>query len=152
MEPSFSWRSATARRQSRTIRTKQNVILSILYYTATITSLTRSLVLLSKMNRLASPICKLLKDPNKQVRYYALSILIELYKQVGDQLRDDLLQDEDIPIERLQTLFERFDEVKNSQTYRPLTRQPSRLKYGQLYEQSIYFLLPVLFLCFQQEK
>lgn len=59
-----------------------------------------------------SPIVILLGDPTVTVRDAAFQTLIEIYKHVGDRLRQDLKK-KDIPPQKLVILEQKFDEVKS---------------------------------------
>jgi CLIP-associating protein 1/2 len=59
-----------------------------------------------------SPIVILLGDPTVTVRDAAFQTLVEIYKHVGDRLRQDLRKKE-IPPQKLATLEQKFDEVKS---------------------------------------
>lgn len=59
-----------------------------------------------------SPIVVLLGDPNGAVREAAIQTLVEIYKHVGDRLRNDLLKKE-VPPGKLALLEQKFDEVKS---------------------------------------
>lgn len=59
-----------------------------------------------------SPIVILLGDPTVTVRDAAFQTLVEIYKHVGDRLRQDLRKKE-IPAQKLTVLELKFDEVKN---------------------------------------
>ncbi|CRL07696.1 CLUMA_CG020652, isoform B [Clunio marinus] len=59
-----------------------------------------------------SPIVALLGDPTAVVRDAAFQTLVEIYKHVGDRLRQDLRK-KDISPQKLATLEQKFDEVKH---------------------------------------
>lgn len=59
-----------------------------------------------------SPIVILLSDPTVSVRDAAFQALIEIYKHVGDKLRQDLRK-KDIPPQKLVILEQKFDEASN---------------------------------------
>ncbi|XP_074623804.1 CLIP-associating protein 1-like isoform X2 [Acropora palmata] len=60
-------------------------------------------------------ICKLLADPNSQVRDSAISALVEIYRHVGEKVRVDLSK-KGIPSSRLSIIYAKFDEVARSGT------------------------------------
>lgn len=64
------------------------------------------------MKAFISPIVILLGDPTVTVRDAAFQTLIEIYKHVGDRLRQDLRKKE-IPPQKLTILEQKFDEVKS---------------------------------------
>ena len=64
------------------------------------------------MKAFISPIVILLGDPTVAVRDSAFQTLIEIYKHVGDRLRQDLRKKE-LPAQKLAILELKFDEVKN---------------------------------------
>ncbi|XP_077561916.1 CLIP-associating protein 1-B-like isoform X5 [Haemaphysalis longicornis] len=59
-------------------------------------------------------IAKLLGDPNSQVRDAAFHTLVVIYTHVGEKVRLDLGKKYGIPAAKLQALFSKFDEVRNS--------------------------------------
>lgn len=63
------------------------------------------------MKAFISPIVILLGDPTVAVRDAAFQTLIEIYKHVGDRLRQDLRKKE-LPAQKLAILELKFDEVK----------------------------------------
>ncbi|XP_031566789.1 CLIP-associating protein 1-like isoform X2 [Actinia tenebrosa] len=60
-------------------------------------------------------ICKLLGDPNSQVRERAIETLVEIYRHVGEKVRIDLSK-KGIPSSRLSLIYAKFDEVAKSGT------------------------------------
>lgn len=58
-----------------------------------------------------SPIVVLLGDPTGVVREAAFQTLVEIYKHVGDRLRNDLMK-KNVPAAKLAQLEQKFDEVK----------------------------------------
>ncbi|XP_018494292.1 CLIP-associating protein 1 [Galendromus occidentalis] len=56
-------------------------------------------------------ICKLMDDPNAQVRDTAMTTLVVIYRYVGDKLRHDLQRKYAIHPNKLQALIERFDKA-----------------------------------------
>ncbi|KAI0982118.1 hypothetical protein GJ496_007061 [Pomphorhynchus laevis] len=61
---------------------------------------------------LIPPIMQLLASSNSAVSSHAISILIEMYRQFGENLRNDLLKQR-IPQQRLRQIFERFDRIQS---------------------------------------
>ncbi|XP_076330986.1 CLIP-associating protein 1-A-like [Tachypleus tridentatus] len=59
-------------------------------------------------------VVKLLSDPNLQVRETASHTIIEIYKHVGEKVRQDLTKRQNIPAAKLQTILSKFDEIKTS--------------------------------------
>lgn len=59
-------------------------------------------------------IAKLLGDPNSQVRDTAFQTLVCIYMHVGEKVRMDLGKKYDIPAAKLQALFTKFDEIRNT--------------------------------------
>ncbi|XP_032242653.2 CLIP-associating protein 1-A isoform X3 [Nematostella vectensis] len=58
-------------------------------------------------------ICKLLGDPNSQVRERAIDTLVEIYRHVGEKVRIDLSK-KGIPSSRLSVIYAKFDQVARS--------------------------------------
>ncbi|XP_078377626.1 LOW QUALITY PROTEIN: CLIP-associating protein 1-like [Oculina patagonica] len=58
-------------------------------------------------------ICKLLGDPNSQVRDSAINSLVEIYRHVGEKVRVDLSK-KGIPSSRLSIIYAKFDEAARS--------------------------------------
>ncbi|XP_072024404.1 LOW QUALITY PROTEIN: CLIP-associating protein 1-like [Amphiura filiformis] len=65
------------------------------------------------LNKIVPSICKLLGDPNSQVRDTAINTLVEIYRHVGEKVRIDLGK-KGIPSSRLSIIYAKFDEVKKS--------------------------------------
>lgn len=66
------------------------------------------------ISKLMPMLVKLLGDPHSQVRDAAMSTLVHVYKHVGERLRLDLSKRPEIPPQKLNILFAKFDEVKAS--------------------------------------
>jgi len=49
------------------------------------------------VSRLIPSIVKLLSDPYQNVREAALNTLVEIYRHVGDRLRQDLIKKQQVP-------------------------------------------------------
>ncbi|XP_071943442.1 CLIP-associating protein 1-B-like isoform X4 [Antedon mediterranea] len=65
------------------------------------------------LSKLVPSICKLLGDPNSQVRDTAINTLVEIYRHVGEKVRVDLGK-KGIPSSRLSIIYAKFDDVKRS--------------------------------------
>ncbi|XP_065609463.1 CLIP-associating protein 2 isoform X3 [Cyrtonyx montezumae] len=65
------------------------------------------------LSKLVPHLCTALGDSNSQVRDAAILAIVEVYRHVGEKVRLDLTK-RGIPPARLQTIFTKFDEVKDS--------------------------------------
>lgn len=65
------------------------------------------------LSKVVPSICKLLGDPNSQVRDTAINTLVEIYRHVGEKVRIDLGK-KGIPSSRLSIIYAKFDDVKKS--------------------------------------
>ncbi|XP_078233683.1 CLIP-associating protein 2 isoform X34 [Pogona vitticeps] len=65
------------------------------------------------LSKLVPHLCILSGDSNSQVRDAAILAFVEIYRHVGEKVRVDLNK-RGLPATRLQTIFMKFDEVKNS--------------------------------------
>ncbi|NXD62016.1 CLAP2 protein, partial [Eolophus roseicapillus] len=65
------------------------------------------------LSKLVPHLCIALSDSNSQVRDAAILAIVEVYRHVGEKVRLDLTK-RGIPPGRLQTIFAKFDEVRNS--------------------------------------
>ncbi|XP_052092862.1 CLIP-associating protein 1-A-like isoform X7 [Mytilus californianus] len=65
------------------------------------------------LNKIVPSICKLIEDQNSQVRDEAVNTLCEIYRHVGEKVRQDLAK-KGIPPQKLTQIYQRFDEVKAS--------------------------------------
>ncbi|XP_077966834.1 CLIP-associating protein 1-B-like isoform X8 [Styela clava] len=65
------------------------------------------------LSKVVPHICKLLSDPNVQVRETALSTLGEIYRHVGEKVRQDI-QKRGLPPNRLAQVLDSFDEIYQS--------------------------------------
>ncbi|KAM9575122.1 CLIP-associating protein 2 isoform 19-T19 [Guaruba guarouba] len=65
------------------------------------------------LSKLVPHLCIALGDSNSQVRDAAILAIVEVYRHVGEKVRLDLMK-RGIPPGRLQTIFAKFDEVRNS--------------------------------------
>lgn len=79
------------------------------------------------------PIVELLSDPTPSVRDAANQALVEVYKHVGDKLRQDLRK-KNVPPNKLAVLEQKFDEVKSDNLLLPsavtAAATPSSNAYG----------------------
>lgn len=78
-----------------------------------------------------TPIVGLLGDPTASVRDAAIQTLIEIYKHVGDRLRQDLLKKE-VPQQKLAILEQKFDEVKNDGLLLPSALNSGHSHYDEV--------------------
>ncbi|XP_010000002.1 PREDICTED: CLIP-associating protein 2 isoform X2 [Chaetura pelagica] len=65
------------------------------------------------LSKLVPHLCTAFGDSNSQVRDAAILAIVEVYRHVGEKVRIDLAK-RGIPPGRLQTIFAKFDEVRNS--------------------------------------
>ncbi|NXJ03318.1 CLAP2 protein, partial [Odontophorus gujanensis] len=65
------------------------------------------------LSKLVPHLCAALGDSNSQVRDAAILAIVEVYRHVGEKVRLDLTK-RGIPPARLQTIFTKFDEVRDS--------------------------------------
>ncbi|CAC5380170.1 CLASP1_2 [Mytilus coruscus] len=65
------------------------------------------------LNKIVPSICKLIEDQNSQVRDEAVNTLCEIYRHVGEKVRQDMAK-KGIPPQKLTQIYQRFDEVKAS--------------------------------------
>ncbi|XP_075601636.1 CLIP-associating protein 2 isoform X27 [Balearica regulorum gibbericeps] len=65
------------------------------------------------LSKLVPHLCTAFGDSNSQVRDAAIVAIVEVYRHVGEKVRIDLTK-RGIPPGRLQTIFAKFDEVRNS--------------------------------------
>ncbi|XP_048781354.2 CLIP-associating protein 1-like isoform X7 [Ostrea edulis] len=66
-----------------------------------------------QLSKIVPSICKLLDDQNSQVRETAILALAEVYRHVGERVRQDLAK-KGIAPQRLNQIYAKFDEVKHS--------------------------------------
>ncbi|XP_050524463.1 CLIP-associating protein 1 [Daktulosphaira vitifoliae] len=64
------------------------------------------------ISKIVPMIIKLLSDPNVQVRHKAFETLVDLYKHVGEKLRNDIQKKYTIPQGKMTDLMNKFDEAK----------------------------------------
>ncbi|NWS84954.1 CLAP2 protein, partial [Toxostoma redivivum] len=65
------------------------------------------------LSKLVPHLCIAFGDSNSQVRDAAILAIVEVYRYVGEKVRIDLTK-RGIPPGRLQTIFAKFDEIRNS--------------------------------------
>uniref|UniRef100_A0A8C3QLV3 Cytoplasmic linker associated protein 2 n=1 Tax=Cyanoderma ruficeps TaxID=181631 RepID=A0A8C3QLV3_9PASS len=65
------------------------------------------------LSKLVPHLCIAFGDSNSQVRDAAILAIVEVYRRVGEKVRIDLTK-RGIPPGRLQTIFAKFDEIRNS--------------------------------------
>ena len=65
------------------------------------------------LSKIVPSICKLIEDQNSQVRDETVNTLCEIYRHVGEKVRQDLAK-KGIPGQKLTQIYQRFDEVKSS--------------------------------------
>ncbi|XP_062365933.1 CLIP-associating protein 2 isoform X10 [Cinclus cinclus] len=65
------------------------------------------------LSKLVPHLCIAFGDSNSQVRDAAILAIVEVYRHVGEKVRIDLKK-RGIPPGRLQTIFAKFDEIRNS--------------------------------------
>ncbi|NWW02723.1 CLAP2 protein, partial [Oreocharis arfaki] len=65
------------------------------------------------LSKLVPHLCLAFGDSNSQVRDAAILAIVEVYRHVGEKVRIDLTK-RGIPPGRLQTIFAKFDEIRNS--------------------------------------
>ncbi|XP_062814335.1 CLIP-associating protein 2 isoform X6 [Anolis carolinensis] len=105
-QPMFVWEHLSAGFKHRNYRSREGVCLCLL---ATLNYCGAQSLILSK---LVPHLCILFGDSNSQVRDAAILAIVEIYKHVGEKVRADLNK-RGLPSARLQTIFMKFDEVRN---------------------------------------
>uniref|UniRef100_A0A670ZF95 Cytoplasmic linker associated protein 2 n=1 Tax=Pseudonaja textilis TaxID=8673 RepID=A0A670ZF95_PSETE len=105
--PMFFWERLAAGFKHKNYRSREGVCLCLV---ATLNAYGAHSLILSK---LVPHLCILSGDSSNQVRDAAILALVEIYKHVGEKVRIDLNK-RGIPAGRLQTIFVKFDEIKNS--------------------------------------
>ncbi|XP_053266200.1 CLIP-associating protein 2 isoform X16 [Podarcis raffonei] len=105
-QPMFVWERLVAGFKHKNYRSREGVCLCLI---ATLNTFgAQSLIL----NKLVPHLCILSGDSNSQVRDAAILAIVEIYRHVGEKVRVDLNK-RGLPSARLQTIFMKFDEVKN---------------------------------------
>ncbi|KAE8751868.1 hypothetical protein FOCC_FOCC001345, partial [Frankliniella occidentalis] len=64
------------------------------------------------VSRLIPSIVKSLSDPMSTVRDAAFNTLVDIYRHVGERLRQDLTKKHQVPPSKLPALMARFDEIR----------------------------------------
>nr|XP_060637699.1 CLIP-associating protein 2 isoform X23 [Anolis sagrei ordinatus] len=105
-QPMFVWDRLSAGFKHKNYRSREGVCLCLV---ATLNVYgAQSLTL----NKLVPHLCILFGDSNSQVRDAAILAIVEIYRHVGEKVRADLNK-RGLPAARLQTIFMKFDEVRN---------------------------------------
>ncbi|XP_053119340.1 CLIP-associating protein 2 isoform X10 [Hemicordylus capensis] len=104
--PMFIWERLASGFKHKNYRSREGVCLCLI---ATLNTYGAQSLILSK---LVPHLCILFGDSNSQVRDAAILAIVEIYRHIGEKVRVDLNK-RGIPAARLQTIFMKFDEVKN---------------------------------------
>ncbi|XP_019393380.1 PREDICTED: CLIP-associating protein 2 isoform X11 [Crocodylus porosus] len=105
--PMYIWERLAVGFKHKNNRSREGVCLCLI---ATLNAYgAQSLIL----NKLVPHLCILFGDSNSPVRDAALLAIVEIYRHVGERVRVDLNK-RGIPSARLQVIFAKFDEVRNS--------------------------------------
>ncbi|XP_042330312.1 CLIP-associating protein 2 isoform X29 [Sceloporus undulatus] len=105
--PMFIWERLAAGFKHKNYRSREGVCLCLV---ATLNVYGAQSLILSK---LVPHLCILTGDSNSQVRDAAILAIVEIYRHVGEKVRADLNK-RGLPSARLQSIFIKFDEVRNS--------------------------------------
>ncbi|KAF1546905.1 CLIP-associating protein 2, partial [Eudyptula albosignata] len=105
--PMYIWERLAVGFKHKNYRSREGVCLCLI---ATLNIYGAQPLILSK---LVPHLCTVFGDSNSQVRDAAVLAIVEVYRHVGDKVRIDLTK-RGIPPGRLQTIFAKFDEVRNS--------------------------------------
>ncbi|XP_017676315.1 PREDICTED: CLIP-associating protein 2 isoform X18 [Lepidothrix coronata] len=105
--PMYIWERLAVGFKHKNYRSREGVCLCLV---ATLNIYGAQPLILSK---LVPHLCIAFGDSNSQVRDAAILAIVEVYKHVGEKVRIDLAK-RGIPPGRLQTIFTKFDEVRNS--------------------------------------
>ncbi|NXP76881.1 CLAP2 protein, partial [Ramphastos sulfuratus] len=105
--PMYIWERLAAGFKHKNYRSREGVCLCLI---ATLNIYGSQPLVLSK---LVPHLCTAFGDSNSQVRDAAILAIVEIYRHVGEKVRIDLTK-RGIPPGRLQTIFAKFDEVRNS--------------------------------------
>ncbi|KAM6087113.1 CLIP-associating protein 2 isoform 12-T12 [Chlamydotis macqueenii] len=105
--PMYIWERLAAGFKHKNYRSREGVCLCLI---ATLNIYGAQPLILSK---LVPHLCTAFGDSNSQVRDAAILAIVEVYRHVGEKVRIDLTK-RGIPPGRLQTIFAKFDEVRNS--------------------------------------
>ncbi|KAM6104000.1 CLIP-associating protein 2 isoform 26-T26 [Theristicus caerulescens] len=105
--PMYIWERLAVGFKHKNYRSREGVCLCLI---ATLNIHGAQPLILSK---LVPYLCTAFGDSNSQVRDAAILAIVEVYRHVGEKVRIDLTK-RGIPPGRLQTIFAKFDEVRNS--------------------------------------
>ncbi|KAM6339033.1 CLIP-associating protein 2 isoform 5-T5 [Podargus strigoides] len=105
--PMYIWERLAVGFKHKNYRSREGVCLCLI---ATLNIYGAQPLILSK---LVPHLCTAFGDSNSQVRDAAILAIVEVYRHVGEKVRIDLAK-RGIPPGRLQTIFAKFDEVRNS--------------------------------------
>ncbi|XP_032853303.2 CLIP-associating protein 2 isoform X27 [Tyto alba] len=105
--PMYIWERLAVGFKHKNYRSREGVCLCLI---ATLNIYGAQPLILSK---LVPHLCTAFGDSNSQVRDAAILAIVEVYRHVGEKVRIDLSK-RGVPPGRLQTIFAKFDEVKNS--------------------------------------
>ncbi|NXL62913.1 CLAP2 protein, partial [Chordeiles acutipennis] len=105
--PMYIWERLAVGFKHKNYRCREGVCLCLI---ATLNIYGAQPLILSK---LVPHLCTAFGDSNSQVRDAAILAIVEVYRHVGEKVRIDLTK-RGIPPGRLQTIFAKFDEVRNS--------------------------------------
>ncbi|XP_032535121.1 CLIP-associating protein 2 isoform X48 [Chiroxiphia lanceolata] len=105
--PMYIWERLAVGFKHKNYRSREGVCLCLV---ATLNIYGAQPLILSK---LVPHLCIAFGDSNSQVRDAAILAIVEVYRHVGEKVRIDLAK-RGIPPGRLQTIFTKFDEVRNS--------------------------------------
>ncbi|NXL35588.1 CLAP2 protein, partial [Glaucidium brasilianum] len=105
--PMYIWERLAVGFKHKNYRSREGVCLCLI---ATLNTYGAQPLILSK---LVPHLCTAFGDSNSQVRDAAILAIVDVYRHVGEKVRIDLTK-RGIPPGRLQTIFAKFDEVRNS--------------------------------------
>ncbi|XP_031359773.1 CLIP-associating protein 2 isoform X8 [Lonchura striata] len=105
--PMYIWERLAVGFKHKNYRSREGVCLCLV---ATLNIYGAQPLILSK---LVPHLCIAFGDSNSQVRDAAILAIVEVYRHVGEKVRIDLAK-RGIPPGRLQTIFSKFDEIRNS--------------------------------------
>ncbi|KAM4794070.1 CLIP-associating protein 2 isoform 13-T13 [Cyanocitta cristata] len=105
--PMYIWERLAVGFKHKNYRSREGVCLCLV---ATLNIYGAQPLILSK---LVPHLCVAFGDSNSQVRDAAILAIVEVYRHVGEKVRIDLTK-RGIPPGRLQTIFAKFDEIRNS--------------------------------------
>uniref|UniRef100_A0A4X2LGA2 Cytoplasmic linker associated protein 2 n=1 Tax=Vombatus ursinus TaxID=29139 RepID=A0A4X2LGA2_VOMUR len=103
----YVWELLTVGFKHKNYRSREGVCLCLI---ATLNTYGAHSLVLSK---LVPHLCILCGDSNGQVRDAAILAMVEVYRHVGEKVRADLSR-RGLPVARLQAVFAKFDEVRDS--------------------------------------